>query len=161
MTITKDIFRAYDIRGIVGASLTVSHTMLIGRALGSEAVTRGLQRIAFGRDGRLSGPELGAALVKGLQSAGIDVIDIGMVPTPVLYYAANELAEGTGVMLTGSHNPPDYNGFKMMLGGDTLFGDDIQALRARIRAFIHSSSHSSSMSVKPAATRSSRNSSSV
>ncbi len=127
-----EIFKEYDIRGIFGSSLTVDHAMMIGRALGSEAITRGLQRIAFGRDGRLSGPELGAAFVKGLQSSGIDVMDIGMVPTPVLYYAANELTEGTGVMMTGSHNPADYNGFKMMLGGDTLFGDDIRGLRTRI-----------------------------
>ncbi len=129
-----EIFKEYDIRGIVGATLTAEHAMLIGRALGSEAVTRGLNRIAFARDGRLSGPELGAALVKGLQAAGVDVIDIGMVPTPVLYYAAHELAGGSGVVVTGSHNPPDYNGFKMMLGGETLAGEAITALRARIEA---------------------------
>ncbi len=126
------IFKAYDIRGVVGKTLTAQYMMLIGQALGSEAIGRGLGKIAFARDGRLSGPELGGALVKGLQAAGMDVLDIGMVPTPVLYYAAAELAEGTGVMLTGSHNPPDYNGIKMVLGGETLSGDAIQSLRERI-----------------------------
>ncbi|VAX14210.1 Phosphoglucomutase @ Phosphomannomutase [hydrothermal vent metagenome] len=126
------IFKAYDIRGIVGKTLTPQYTMLIGKALGSEAIGRGLGKIAFARDGRLSGPELGGALVRGLQAAGMDVLDIGMVPTPVLYYAAAELTEGTGVMLTGSHNPPDYNGIKMVLGGETLSGDTIQSLRERI-----------------------------
>jgi phosphomannomutase/phosphoglucomutase len=127
-----EIFKAYDIRGIVGQTLTLQHATLIGRALGSEAIERGLDKIAFARDGRLSGPELGAALVQGLREAGIDVVDIGMVPTPVLYFAATKLTGGTGVMLTGSHNPPNYNGFKMMLGGVTLSGDDIQQLRQRI-----------------------------
>ena len=128
------IFKAYDIRGIVGKTLTAQYMMLIGQALGSEAIGRGLGKIAFARDGRLSGPELGGALVKGLQAAGIDVVDVGMVPTPVLYYAAAEMAEGTGVMLTGSHNPPDYNGIKMVLGGETLSGDAIQSLRERIQS---------------------------
>ena len=127
-----EIFKAYDIRGIVGQSLTAKHAGMIGQAIGSEAIKRGLKKIAFARDGRLSGLELGQALVKGLQSTGIDVIDVGMVPTPVLYFAAAELTNGTGVMLTGSHNPPDYNGFKMVLGGDTLSGDAIQSLRERI-----------------------------
>ncbi len=126
------IFKAYDIRGIVGKTLNAQIMMLIGKALGSEAIGRGLGEIAFARDGRLSGPELGGALVKGLQAAGIDVIDVGMVPTPVLYYTAAEMTEGTGVMLTGSHNPKDYNGIKMVLGGETLSGDAIQSLRERI-----------------------------
>jgi phosphomannomutase/phosphoglucomutase len=128
----KEIFKAYDIRGIVGSTLTAQHANLIGRAIGSAAAERGLNKMAFARDGRLSGPELGGAFVKGVQQAGVDVIDIGMLPTPLLYYAATELADGTGVMLTGSHNPPQYNGFKMMLGGETLSGDQIQALRERI-----------------------------
>lgn len=127
-----EIFKAYDIRGIVGTTLTAQHAQMIGRALGSEAIERGLKRIVFGRDGRLSGPELGGALVQGLRESGIEVIDVGMVPTPVLYYAAHELTGFTGVMLTGSHNPPQYNGFKMVLGGETLSGDTIQALRERI-----------------------------
>ncbi|MGD8408445.1 MAG: phosphomannomutase/phosphoglucomutase [Thiohalophilus sp.] len=127
-----EIFKAYDIRGIVGRTLTPQHMLLIGQALGSEARSRGLSKIAFARDGRKSGPELGGALVQGLQSTGLEVVDVGMVPTPVLYYAAYEMAEGSGVMLTGSHNPPDYNGVKMVLGGETLSGDAIQGLRQRI-----------------------------
>lgn len=127
-----EIFKTYDIRGIVGKTLTSSNIEIIGRALGSEAASRGLKVVAFGRDGRLSGPELGQALIKGILSTGIDVIDIGMVPTPTLYYAAAEHADGSGLMLTGSHNPPDYNGIKMVLGGETLSGDTIQSLRQRI-----------------------------
>ncbi len=127
-----EIFKAYDIRGIVGSTLTPKHATLIGRAIGSEAIDRGITQMAFARDGRLSGPELGQAFVTGVQSTGVDVLDVGMVPTPVLYFAATENAGGSGVMLTGSHNPPDYNGFKMMLGGETLSGDQIQALRERI-----------------------------
>jgi phosphomannomutase/phosphoglucomutase len=127
-----EIFKAYDIRGIVGRTLTAQHMQLIGQALGSEAMSRGLTSIAFGRDGRLSGPELGQALVKGLLATGINVIDVGMVPTPVLYFAAAELAGGSGAMLTGSHNPSDYNGIKMVLGDETLAGDSIQALKTRI-----------------------------
>ncbi|MDH3947366.1 MAG: phosphomannomutase/phosphoglucomutase [Gammaproteobacteria bacterium] len=127
-----EIFKAYDIRGIVGRTLTAQHMQLIGQALGSEAASRGLTSIAFARDGRLSGPELGQALVKGLLATGINVIDVGMVPTPVLYFAAAELAGGSGAMLTGSHNPSDYNGIKMVLGDETLAGDSIQALKTRI-----------------------------
>jgi len=129
-----EIFKAYDIRGIVGTTLTIQHAMLIGRALGSAAAERGLMKMAFARDGRLSGPELGGAFVKGVQEAGVDVIDIGMLPTPLLYYAATELAGGTGVMLTGSHNPAQYNGFKMMIGGETLSGEQIQDIRKRIES---------------------------
>lgn len=127
-----EIFKAYDIRGIVGRTLTAQHATLIGRALGSEALKRGLDKIAFARDGRLSGPELGQALVQGILQTGIGVVDIGMAPTPVLYFAAAEITNGTGVMLTGSHNPPDYNGFKMVLGGETLASEAIQDLRRRI-----------------------------
>ena len=127
-----EIFKAYDIRGIVGQTLTAQHMQLIGLALGSEAMSRGLTTIAFARDGRLSGPELGQALVKGLLATGINVIDVGMVPTPVLYFAAAELTGGSGAMLTGSHNPADYNGIKMVLGDETLAGDAIQALKTRI-----------------------------
>lgn len=128
----EEIFKAYDIRGIVGTTLTVENILFIGHAIGSEAKARGLDTIVFARDGRLSGPELGKSLVTGLMASGIKVIDIGMLPTPTLYYAAAELSNGTGVMLTGSHNPPNYNGIKMVLGGDTLSGDVIQSLRQRI-----------------------------
>ncbi len=127
-----EIFKAYDIRGIVGHTLTAGHMELIGKALGSEAISRGVHRIAFARDGRLSGPELGQALVKGILSTGVDVVDVGMVPTPLLYYAAAELTDGSGVMLTGSHNPPDYNGLKMVLDGESLSGDAIQILKERV-----------------------------
>ncbi len=126
------IFKAYDIRGIVGDTLTAGGVEQIGRAIGSEALARGRDTVVIGRDGRKSGPELTAALARGLQASGIDVIDIGMVATPMLYFAAHELGTLSGVMVTGSHNPPQYNGLKMMLAGDTLSGDAIQALRARI-----------------------------
>ena len=126
------IFKAYDIRGIVGETLTVSGVEQIGRAIGSEALARGRDTVAIGRDGRSSGTELAAALARGLQASGVNVIDVGMVATPMLYFAAHELGTLSGVMVTGSHNPPQYNGLKMMLAGDTLSGDAIQALRARI-----------------------------
>jgi phosphomannomutase/phosphoglucomutase len=126
------IFKAYDIRGIVGDTLTEAGVAQIGRAIGSEARARGRDRVVTGRDGRHSGPALAAALARGLQAAGIDVVDIGQVATPMLYFAAHELGTLSGVMVTGSHNPPQYNGLKMMLAGETLAGDAIQALRARL-----------------------------
>ncbi|MGH8353801.1 MAG: phosphomannomutase/phosphoglucomutase, partial [Pseudomonas sp.] len=126
------IFRAYDIRGVVGASLTPETAYWIGRAIGSESLARGEANVAVGRDGRLSGPALVQQLIQGLLDCGCQVSDIGMVPTPVLYYAANILAGKSGVMLTGSHNPPDYNGFKIVIAGDTLANEQIQALRQRI-----------------------------
>jgi phosphomannomutase/phosphoglucomutase len=129
-----EIFKAYDIRGIVGKTLTADAARSIGLALGSEARERGLKTIVVGRDGRLSGPELVDALAAGITAAGVDVIDIGCVPTPVTYFAAHHLDVGSCVSVTGSHNPPDYNGFKMVLGGETLFGDLIQDLRRRIEA---------------------------
>lgn len=133
------IFRAYDIRGIVGDTLTPEIVTQIGKSIGSEAEARGQKTVVVARDGRLSGPSLIAALTEGLRAAGRDVIDIGMVPTPVLYFATHHLKTGSGVMLTGSHNPPDYNGLKIMLGGDTLSGDAILALKTRIdkAQFVH------------------------
>ena len=133
-TVPAEIFKAYDIRGIVGRTLTPEIVTAIGRALGSEARARGQHAVAIGRDGRLSGPALSAALAEGLAAAGIDVIDIGMAATPMGYFAAHHLGCGSVVMVTGSHNPPDYNGLKMVLGGVTLAGDDIQRLRARIES---------------------------
>jgi phosphomannomutase / phosphoglucomutase len=130
--VPPEIFKAYDVRGIVSSALTPHVTELIGRAIGSEARARGQVAIAIGRDGRLSGPELSAALARGIQSTGVDVIDVGMVATPMLYFAAYHLGTHSGVVVTGSHNPPEYNGLKVMLGGDTLAGDAIQALRQRI-----------------------------
>jgi len=132
LTIAPEIFKAYDIRGIVDQSLTPETARLIGRALGSEALARKQQKIVVARDGRLSGPEMIGALSQGIASTGMDVVNIGMVPTPVLYFATHHLGSHSGVMVTGSHNPPEYNGFKMVLGGDTLSGEDIQALRLRI-----------------------------
>ena len=128
----KDIFKAYDIRGIVGQTLTPEYAHAIGHAIGSTALDRDVSTIAIGRDGRLSGPSLAAALARGVQSAGANVIDVGRVATPMLYFAAHELGSESGVMVTGSHNPPDYNGLKMMLAGETLAGEAIQQLRARI-----------------------------
>lgn len=131
-SIDPTIFKAYDIRGIVDKTLTTEAVYHIGVAIGSEAQDRGEQHIYVARDGRLSGPKLIQALTQGLIDSGRDITDLGMVPTPVLYFAANELGSGSGIMLTGSHNPPDYNGLKMMLGGETLSGDTIQNLRSRI-----------------------------
>jgi phosphomannomutase/phosphoglucomutase len=128
----KEIFKAYDIRGIVGKTLTANIVEAIGHAIGSEAAAREQHTIAIGRDGRLSGPELIAALARGIQKSGINVIDVGCVPTPMVYFAAYQLQTNCAVMLTGSHNPPDYNGLKMVLDGETLSGDTIQSLRTRI-----------------------------
>lgn len=127
-----EIFKAYDIRGIVGQTLTADSVRAIGQALGSEALWRGQTAVAVGRDGRLSGPELASALAQGLNAAGVDVYDIGRVPTPLAYFAAFELGCHSAVSVTGSHNPPDYNGLKLVLGGETLYGAQIQALRTRL-----------------------------
>ncbi len=127
-----EIFKAYDIRGIVGKTLTPPIVEAIGQAIGSEAVARQQHEIVIGYDGRLSGPELAAALARGIQKSGINVIDIGMVATPMVYFAAHHLGTHCGVMVTGSHNPPDYNGLKMVLAGETLSGETIQSLRQRI-----------------------------
>lgn len=131
-TPAEEIFKAYDIRGIVGKSLTAAVVEAIGHAIGSEAIARGQHSIAIGRDGRLSGPELIAALARGIQKSGCHVIDVGCVTTPMVYFAAFHLLTQCAVVLTGSHNPPDYNGLKMVLGGETLHGVAIQKLRLRI-----------------------------
>jgi phosphomannomutase/phosphoglucomutase len=128
----REIFKAYDIRGIVGKTLTPEIVEAIGHAIGSEAQARGQHTIAIGRDGRLSGPELIAALARGILKSGINVIDVGCVPTPMVYFAAYQLQTNCAVMLTGSHNPPDYNGLKMVLADETLSGETIQGLRLRI-----------------------------
>jgi phosphomannomutase / phosphoglucomutase len=132
--IDASIFKAYDIRGIVDVSLNKDTAELIGRAIATVAISKGVDQIAIGRDGRLSGPILAASLIQGITACGINVIDVGMVATPMLYFAAIEHCQGSGIMITGSHNPPDYNGFKMMLAGTTLAGDDIQALRKIIES---------------------------
>src|SRR5690606_27680497 len=126
--LTQGIFKAYDIRGIVGKTLDAGVARDIGRGVGRGARAQGARTVVIGRDGRLSGPELTAALAEGLQAAGVDVIDLGVVATPVLYFATHELDARSGIMVTGSHNPPDYNGFKMVLAGEANSGDAIQAL---------------------------------
>jgi len=131
-SVAPEIFKAYDIRGVVGKTLTAQACELIGRAIGAEARALKCPRLAIGRDGRLSGPELAAAVASGVRASGVDVIDIGQVATPMLYFATYHLGTGSGIMLTGSHNPPDYNGLKMMLGGETLAGEAIQTLKRRI-----------------------------
>ncbi|HEV8094856.1 MAG TPA: phosphomannomutase/phosphoglucomutase [Burkholderiales bacterium] len=132
MNLPQEIFRAYDIRGVVGQTFTAEIVRQIGRALGTLGIERGAPAFALARDGRLSGPELAAALADGLNEAGADVIDIGMAPTPVAYFAAHHLGCSSAAVVTGSHNPPDYNGIKMVVGGTTLSGDEIQGLRLRL-----------------------------
>ena len=135
-TLHPTILREYDIRGLVGDTLDASDTEAVGRAFASVAVERfgGTPKICVGYDGRLSSPELEAALISGITAAGANVVRIGRGPTPLLYYAAHILEANGGVMITGSHNPPEYNGIKMVLGGDSFFGEDIQALGARVAA---------------------------
>ena len=148
----KEIFKAYDIRGIAGKTLTADIVDVIGHAIGSEAVSRSQRRIAIGRDGRLSGPELIAALASGIRKSGIDVIDLGRVTTPMAYFSAFHLGTGSAVMLTGSHNPPEYNGMKIVLNNETLFGDAIQDLRRRIEHndYTHGSGSYSKQDIGPA-----------
>ncbi|WKB52575.1 phosphomannomutase/phosphoglucomutase [Eleftheria terrae] len=133
MKVEASIFKAYDVRGIVGKTLDESVAEHLGRAFGSEARAQGEKAVAVGRDGRLSGPSLSAALIRGLRSTGVDVIDLGPVTTPMTYYAAATRCS-SGIQVTGSHNPKDYNGFKMVLAGRAIYGDEIQALRRRIEA---------------------------
>ncbi|MBL4607261.1 MAG: hypothetical protein JKY01_05465 [Pseudomonadales bacterium] len=131
--IPAGIFRAYDIRGIVNEGITEDTIRLLGKSIGSEALEKGEQSIFVGQDGRLSSPTLSTALVEGLLSTGIDVINIGIVPTPVLWFACHtEESSRSGVMVTGSHNPANYNGLKIMIAGDTLSGDSVSALRDRL-----------------------------
>ncbi len=131
--INPSIFKAYDIRGIVETDLTPDTVERIGQAFATESLAQNSKTVVIARDGRLSSPALSMALSKGLQSCGCDVIDIGMVPTPVLYFATHHFKTGTGIMVTGSHNPPEYNGLKMLMAGTTLYGDDIQNLHDIIK----------------------------
>ncbi|MCB2018435.1 MAG: phosphomannomutase/phosphoglucomutase, partial [Hydrogenophaga sp.] len=128
MQLSASIFKAYDIRGIVPSGLNESVAEALGLAFGTVAMRQGERVVAVGRDGRVSGPGLSAALMRGLVAAGVEVIDIGLSTTPMLYFAAATLCQ-SGIQVTGSHNPKDYNGFKMVLGGRAIYGDDIQALR--------------------------------
>ncbi|MBP6899399.1 MAG: phosphomannomutase/phosphoglucomutase [Burkholderiaceae bacterium] len=135
MQVNASVFKAYDIRGVVGKTIDESFAEHLGRAFGSAAVAEGEKAVAVGRDGRVSGPGLVAALIRGLRSTGLDVVDLGAVTTPMLYYvAATRGAHGcsSGIQVTGSHNPKDYNGFKMVLAGRAIYGDEIQQLRQRI-----------------------------
>jgi phosphomannomutase/phosphoglucomutase len=132
LALDRGIFRAYDVRGIVGQSLDAGIAEMIGQAIGTVMHEQGLRDIVVGRDGRLSGPALTDGLITGLRRAGRNVVDIGMAPTPVTYFAAYHLRAGSCVSVTGSHNPPDYNGFKVVVGGQTLSGDAILDLYARI-----------------------------
>lgn len=132
--LNPSIFRAYDIRGIVDETLTENAVFLVGKALGSLARDHGEHQVVIARDGRVSGPRLSKALCDGILSVGCDVVDIGVAPTPLLYYATQIFAEHSGVMLTGSHNPPDYNGLKMVVKGNALTEEDILALHERIKA---------------------------
>jgi phosphomannomutase/phosphoglucomutase len=134
LTLNQSIFKAYDIRGVVGKTLDASIARQIGQAFGSAVRKKGERTVVIGKDGRLSGPELTAALAQGLQDAGIDVIDLGVVVTPMVYFSTHVLQANSGVMVTGSHNPPDYNGFKMVLAGEAIYGDTILALYRAIVA---------------------------
>ncbi|MDA0976936.1 MAG: phosphomannomutase/phosphoglucomutase [Proteobacteria bacterium] len=130
--VSQGIFRAYDIRGVVGQTLSEDVARQVGLAVGSEAEARGQQAIIVGYDGREYSPALAEALIEGLTASGRDVINIGAVPTPLVYYGTHNSSTTSGIMVTGSHNPPDYNGFKIVLAGRTLVGDEIQALYKRI-----------------------------
>jgi len=149
--IDPSIFRAYDIRGVVDQSLTTTAARLIGRAIGSETLQRGRDTVVVGRDGRLSGPSLSEALISGITSTGCNVKDIGCVPTPVLYFATHYLDTQSGVVVTGSHNPPDYNGLKIVIDGETLSGESIQELHERIKSgkFISGEGHVEVINVVP------------
>ena len=137
MHVIASNFKAYDIRGVVGKTIDATFAEHLGRAFGTEALKAGERAVAVGRDGRLSGPELVAGLIRGLMSTGLDVVDIGAVTTPMLYYVAATRSEhgcSSGIQVTGSHNPKDYNGFKMVLAGRAIYGEDIQRLSRRMRA---------------------------
>ena len=136
VALSKTIFKAYDIRGIIGKTLDAGIARHIGRAFGAAALAKGERKVVIGRDGRLSGPELSAALSEGLRDAGVDVIDLGMVATPMVYFGTNVLETRSGIMVTGSHNPPDYNGFKMVMAGEAIYGDAITGLHDSIAARI-------------------------
>jgi phosphomannomutase len=136
MQVAASIFKAYDIRGVTPTALNEGVAEALGLAFGTRALQLGEKTVAVGRDGRLSGPALSAALIRGLVAAGVDVIDIGLATTPMLYFAAATLCN-SGIQVTGSHNPRDYNGFKMVLAGRAIYGDDIQALRKVMEAETH------------------------
>lgn len=133
MDINPKIFREYDIRGIVGEDLDAAVVETLGRAMGTFFLGRGQKDVAVGRDCRLSSPEFASAIARGLLSTGCDVTDLGVIPTPLLYFSVFHEKKEAGVMITGSHNPPEHNGFKMMSGEETLYGKTIQALYEIVR----------------------------
>ena len=147
-----EIFKAYDIRGIVVQSLTLSFVEQIGRAIGTEALNAGDNAVVVGRDGRISGPSIASALMDGICATGCNTVDIGMVPTPFTYFATHALDIGSAVSVTGSHNPPDYNGLKVMVGTHTLAAERIQALRERIETqdFLEGNGQRQSQNIVPA-----------
>ncbi|MEO7150866.1 MAG: phosphomannomutase/phosphoglucomutase [Burkholderiaceae bacterium] len=154
MQVTASNFKAYDIRGVVGKTIDPAFAEHLGRAFGTEARHAGERAVAVGRDGRRSGPSLVKALIRGLVATGLDVVDLGAVTTPMLYYvAATRGSHGchSGIMVTGSHNPKDYNGFKMVLAGRAIYGDDIQGLRQRMasESYFYASGRSASMDILP------------
>ncbi|MBL0088737.1 MAG: phosphomannomutase/phosphoglucomutase [Ideonella sp.] len=154
MQVKATNFKAYDIRGVVGQGIDETFAEHLGRAFGSEAVKAGEKAVAVGRDGRLSGPGLVAGLIRGLVSTGLDVVDLGAVTTPMLYYVAATRAKHgctSGIQVTGSHNPKDYNGFKMVLSGRAIYGDDIQRLRERMEAedYVRGQGRSATMDIVP------------
>jgi phosphomannomutase len=154
MQVQASAFKAYDIRGIVGQALNEAFAEHLGRAFGSEARAAGERAVAVGRDGRISGPGLSAALIRGLASTGLDVVDLGAVTTPMLYYvAATRGKHGcrSGIQVTGSHNPKDYNGFKMVMAGRAIYGDDIQKLRRRMEAedYVNAPGRAARMDIGP------------
>lgn len=154
MNVTASNFKAYDIRGVVGKTISPAFAEHLGRAFGTEAIAAGEKAVAVGRDGRLSGPKLAAALIRGLVSTGLDVVDLGAVTTPMLYYVAATRGRRdchSGIMVTGSHNPKDYNGFKMVLAGRAIYGDDIQRLRTRMEAedYVVGAGRSAPMNIVP------------
>lgn len=134
LTLLQSIFKAYDIRGVVGRTLDAEIARKIGHAFGTAVRRKGKREVVIGKDGRLSGPELSAALALGLRDSGVDVIDLGVVATPMVYFATHVLDAESGIMVTGSHNPPDYNGFKMVLAGEAIYGDAIQSLYQAVLA---------------------------
>jgi phosphomannomutase/phosphoglucomutase len=151
-TVAPEIFKAYDIRGIVDRTLTVEAARLIGQALGTIARRKGVTTFVVGRDGRLSGPKLAQALAAGLNATGVDVIDVGVVATPMVYFATHHFKTGSGAMVTGSHNPPEYNGLKIMIAGETLAAEAIQEVRkvAEAGAFATGAGKTTSQDIRAA-----------
>ena len=154
MQVTASNFKAYDIRGVVGKTIDATFAEHLGRAFGTEAIDAGERAVVVGRDGRLSGPELVGGLIRGLTSTGLDVVDIGAVTTPMLYYVAATRGEhgcSSGIQVTGSHNPKDYNGFKMVLAGRAIYGEEIQGLSRRIQAedYARGEGRSATMDIGP------------